>query len=122
LFKPTEQYSNYTVPDVDLPVNGINTQGENIADNGGVRQAFKVSYQAKPNHVARYDKLAFQAYDRWLSSSPEEATLDESMPGLNVTSRQLFFLNFAQIWCGTLRPEAAISKVRSAVHSPGRFR
>jgi len=47
---------------------------------------------------------------------------DEKLPGLNVTDTQLFFLNFAQIWCGAMRPEAAVSKMRTAVHAPGRFR
>lgn len=35
---------------------------------------------------------------------------------------QLFFLNYAQIWCGTMRPEDALTKIRSSVHSPGPIR
>jgi membrane metallo-endopeptidase-like protein 1 len=39
----------------------------------------------------------------------EEALL----PGLNMTHEQLFFLNYAQIWCGSMRPEDAQSKILS---------
>ena len=35
------QYGNYTEPSVNLPLNGINTQGENIADNAGFKQAYR---------------------------------------------------------------------------------
>jgi len=39
-----------------------------------------------------------------------------------MTHDQLFFLNYAQIWCGTMRPEDALTKIRSSVHSPGPIR
>ena len=45
------------------------------------------------------------------------------MPGLEHLSHdQLFFLNFAQVWCGSTRPEALRSKLKTAVHAPGKFR
>lgn len=57
----------------------------------------------------------FQAYRKWVSVNGEEP----EVPGLNLTHNQLFFLNYAQIWCGSMRPEDALTKIRSSVHSPG---
>ncbi|CAH0397785.1 unnamed protein product [Chilo suppressalis] len=95
-----DQYGQYVVPEVNMKLDGVSTQGENIADNGGVKQAFR-------------------AYLHWLQKHGAEG---ETLPGLNHTHTQLFFLNFAQVWCGAMRPEAMRNKLKTAVHSPGRFR
>ncbi|GFT82831.1 neprilysin-1 [Nephila pilipes] len=94
-----DQYSSYVLEDIGLNINGKMTQGENVADNGGLKQAYR-------------------AYKKWVKRHGEEPLL----PGLNLTHDQLFFLNYAQIWCGSMRPEDALSKVRSSVHSPGPIR
>ncbi|NWI65181.1 NEP protein, partial [Todus mexicanus] len=80
-------------------LSGINTLGENIADNGGVRQAYK-------------------AYENFVNKHGKEKLL----PGLEMDHKQLFFLNFAQVWCGTYRPEYAVNSIKTDVHSPGKFR
>ncbi|XP_075362863.1 neprilysin isoform X1 [Mycteria americana] len=80
-------------------LSGVNTLGENIADNGGVRQAYK----AYENFVKKHGK-------------------EKLLPGLEMNHKQLFFLNFAQVWCGTYRPEYAVNSIKTDVHSPGKFR
>lgn len=56
-------------------VNGINTQGENIADNGGIREAYR-------------------AYQRLITRNPYQ----QALPGLvDYSNEQLFFLGFAQV-------------------------
>lgn len=100
------QYGGYRMSEIDnLAVDGTITQGENIADNGGIKQAFR-------------------AYEKWLRHHCQSAECQEQehMAGLNVTNKQLFFINFAQVWCGAMRPEATKNKMKTAVHSPGRFR
>ncbi|XP_044256216.1 neprilysin-4 isoform X2 [Tribolium madens] len=95
-----DQYNSYIIPDVDTYMDGFITQGENIADNGGLKQAFK-------------------AYEMWLKQNPD---VDETLPGINLTGRQLFFLNFAQVWCGKQRIDTVKSRLKVAVHAPGIFR
>uniref|UniRef100_A0A3B4UQJ0 Membrane metalloendopeptidase like 1 n=1 Tax=Seriola dumerili TaxID=41447 RepID=A0A3B4UQJ0_SERDU len=80
-------------------VSGISTLGENIADNGGVRQAYK-------------------AYLKWVEMKGEEPYL----PGLDMDHKQLFFLNFAQVWCGAYRPEYASQSIKTDSHSPLEYR
>ncbi|KAL3861753.1 hypothetical protein ACJMK2_007776 [Sinanodonta woodiana] len=93
------QYSSYKLKQIDQQIDGKNTLGENIADNGGLKQAYR-------------------AYKKWEHKHGKEHPL----PGLNLTHDQLFFLNYAQIWCGNMRDEEALNKIRSSVHSPGPIR
>ncbi|KAM8954868.1 membrane metallo-endopeptidase-like 1 isoform 6-T7 [Lycaon pictus] len=94
------QYGNYSWDLADNQnVNGFSTLGENIADNGGVRQAYK-------------------AYLKWMA----EGGKDQQLPGLGLTYNQLFFINYAQVWCGSYRPEFAIQSIKTDVHSPLKYR
>ncbi|XP_053378929.1 neprilysin-like isoform X2 [Mercenaria mercenaria] len=95
-----DQYGQFVVPEANLSVNGINTQGENIADNGGLKQSFR-------------------AYRKWVEQRGSEEPM---LPGLNFTNNQLFFINFAQIWCNNMRKEGMINSINNGVHSPGQFR
>ncbi|KAI8795245.1 neprilysin-1, partial [Biomphalaria glabrata] len=96
-----DQYSNYTVPEVNMNVNGIQTQGENIADNGGIKEAYR-------------------AYKKYANAKGHS---EGRLPGLlQYNSDQLFFINFAQVWCGIMRPETTINRIKIGFHSPGRFR
>ncbi|XP_053378992.1 neprilysin-like [Mercenaria mercenaria] len=97
-----DQYSQFVAPEANLTINGINTQGENIADNGGIKQSFR-------------------AYRKWVEV--ERQKIEEPLlPGLNFTHNQLFFISFAQVWCDNSRKESLISLINTGVHSPEQFR
>jgi len=94
------QYGNYTIKALDnMQLNGINTQGENIADNGGIKEAYR-------------------AYNSWVSRHGAEPRL----PGVNYTPRQLFWVSAANVWCAKYRPKALKLRVLTGVHSPDQFR
>jgi predicted metalloendopeptidase len=93
-----DQYSEYE-PLPGLHLNGELTQGENIADIGGVR-------------------IAYMALQKALAKHPEEA--QKKIDGF--TPEQRFFLNYAQIWRTNMREQEQRLRVNTDPHSPGRFR
>uniref|UniRef100_A0A1B0CGE7 M13 family peptidase n=3 Tax=Lutzomyia longipalpis TaxID=7200 RepID=A0A1B0CGE7_LUTLO len=88
------QYSGYQ--EAGQTLNGRQTLGENIADNGGLRAA--------------YHAFVAQPEDR------------QPLPGLNLTHRQLFFVAFAQVWCSAVTNETLHLQIEKDPHAPPRFR
>ena len=80
--------------------NGAFTLGENIADHGGLQ----VSY------------LAFCLNEE---SKPESERL-QTRDGF--TPAQRFFLAYANVWAGNIRPEEILNRTKSDPHSLGRWR
>jgi putative endopeptidase len=92
----SRQYSAYE-PQPGLKLNGDLTLGENIADMGGV-------------------KLAFKAY-RALREPVKERVVAEGF-----SEDQQFFLAIGQAWCTKYRPEFERMMVKTNPHSPAQFR
>jgi len=83
-----------------VQINGIISQGENIADNGGIREAFR-------------------AYENYVIHNGVEPRL----PGLEkYSAEQLFFISYANIWCGKQNLESLREQITNGPHSPNRYR
>ncbi|PYL54548.1 MAG: hypothetical protein DMF29_06125 [Verrucomicrobia bacterium] len=93
-----DQYNEYE-PLPGLHVNGSLTQGENIADVGGV-------------------KLAYAALQKALDKHPEER--NKKIDGF--TPEQRFFLSFAAIWRQKIRDEEQKLRLNVDPHSPAHYR
>jgi len=89
------QFAAYTAID-DLKINGELTQGENIADLGGM-------------------KIAFAAMKKALGGKERE-----KIDGF--TAEQRFFLSWATVWHQNTRDAALRLQVNTDPHSPARFR
>lgn len=90
-----KQFNDYIAVD-SLHINGELTQGENIADLGGIMmgyEAFKKTAQYKNK---------------------------EKVGGLNPDER--FFLGYAFAWMVNERPEAIANQIKSNEHSPAKYR
>jgi len=89
------QFNDYVAVD-SLHINGELTQGENIADLGGVImgfEAFKKTKQYKDNEI---------------------------IAGLNPGKR--YFLSYALAWMLNMRPEAMANQIKSNEHAPAKWR
>ena len=90
-----KQYSDYTVLD-GVHLKGELTQGENIADLGGV-------------------KIAYYALQKALNDKSRE-------PINGFTPEQRFFLSYASLWRDVFREAEQRKRVNTDPHSPGQWR
>ncbi|HET8572497.1 MAG TPA: M13 family metallopeptidase [Edaphocola sp.] len=93
--KIVDQYNNYVVLD-SVHVNGHLTEGENLADNGGLAIAYAAFKMTK------------------------EGQSDTLIDGL--TPDQRFFLSCAQVWRIKTRPERMLFRINNDPHSPEMYR
>ncbi|CDW59314.1 neprilysin 2 [Trichuris trichiura] len=97
-----KQYSDFCYPHIheNVCLDGYHTQGENIADNAGVKEAFA-------------------GYQRYVGRHGPEPRL----PSLEQYSmEQVFFMGFASFWCGHCKDRHLINLLAVNEHSPGEYR
>jgi putative endopeptidase len=88
------------VPEGGVKQDGRLSAGEDTADNGGIR-------------------IAMLALENTLKSQGKEL---DSPAGNGLSELQSFFLSYANIWCGEVRPEGIPTYVTTQPHSLYRFR
>lgn len=90
------QFNQFTPVDT-VHINGKLTLGENIADLGGLN-------------------VAYDALQRALDKNPPKAEIDGFTPD------QRFFLGYAQVWRNNIRKKNLLLRLKTDVHSPGKYR
>ena len=100
--KVMEDYFNAIEVAPGVYANGKFTLGENIADHGGLQ-------------------VAFQAFQ-----NAQKAAIDNGQSALGVvdgfTPEQRFFLAYANVWAGNIRPEEVLQRTKNDPHSLGMWR
>ncbi len=98
--KVMEEFFNNIEVAPGVHANGAFTLGENIADHGGLQVSF---------HAFMENEMA----------KPESERL-KTIDGF--TPEQRFFLAYANVWAGNIRPEEILQRTKSDPHSLGRWR
>lgn len=80
-------------------INGYLTLGENIADNEGIKNAYR-------------------AYKSWQSTHKKE----QKLPGLDYTPEQLFWISSANAWCAKYTSSYLNLMVQTDSHAPAMIR
>ena len=91
-----DQFNSYTVLD-SLHLRGDLSEGENIADLGGL-------------------SMAYEAMERSMAGKPRPPLID------GFTPEQRFFMSWARAWRENMRPELERRLVLTNEHSPARWR
>lgn len=96
------QYGNITDPEAKIPLNGIRTLYENMADSSGLQ-------------------IAVRAYKNLVAEDCENATTSlEGLPGMY--GMKLFFVSYAMLWCDAISEQELKNKIERSPYSPNRHR
>ncbi|XP_033211869.1 neprilysin-2-like [Belonocnema kinseyi] len=99
LLRQSVNKADWTAHSDTFVLNGVSTQQENIADNGGM-------------------SLSYIAYQDWVKRNLPEPTL----PGLNYSSTPLFWISAASTFCEKETPEFMRNLIATDSHSIPEFR
>ncbi|KAK5983000.1 Neprilysin-1 [Trichostrongylus colubriformis] len=94
------QYGSIFVNDLNVQIDGRRTEGENIADNGGMRAAIRAASRLSERTSEHFTIAGLEGY----------------------TQMQYFFMNYAFIWCGNTRRATLLNKLANDVHAPDMYR
>ena len=100
--KVMEEYFNAIEVAPGVYANGAFTLGENIADHGGLQ-------------------VAYQAFKNAQKAKEVEGVKVEGVKD-GFTPEQRFFLAYANVWAGNIRPEEVLQRTKSDPHSLGMWR
>uniref|UniRef100_A0A158P7A9 Peptidase_M13 domain-containing protein n=1 Tax=Angiostrongylus cantonensis TaxID=6313 RepID=A0A158P7A9_ANGCA len=104
------QRNSLQVPETGQYLNGKLTQGENIADNGGVKIAFK-TYRLT-------DRLTLYSIS-YLRKHGEE----KRIKGLEeFSNEQMFFIGYGTIWCAHATRDYSWANILTDSHAPQKYR
>ncbi|XP_066251492.1 endothelin-converting enzyme 1-like [Euwallacea similis] len=90
-----EQYSKYVIPEINGTLSGSGSLNENVADNGGLRNAFKTFQNLLPNFSSKY-----------VISSTKQ-----------FSAEQLFFVGYGTMWCSAESDAYLVSLQQSCLTS-----
>ncbi|CAB3381597.1 Hypothetical predicted protein [Cloeon dipterum] len=106
-----DQYNQFHIPELgpNVKLNGAQTINENIADNGGLREA-----------LLAYDRLKYRQTHNGTHVLPDPEPYLLGLTGFS--HKQLFFLGFANMWCQKESPAHLSQKLSTDTHSPSHHR
>ncbi|BFZ23835.1 hypothetical protein BsWGS_26874 [Bradybaena similaris] len=94
-----DQISKIYIDEINMTLNGERTKAKSMDDIGGL-------------------KLAFRAYKKYVNTLAQPSRI----PGLYLSRDQVFFVSFAQIFCGKYTHQGLVYLVKSGQHLPGKYR